>query len=92
MNNRILEKANNAIITSCLDHCNSLYVGIDQSELNRLQLFQNAVDGLLAATKEQKHITQVLSSVHRLPIRYRIGFKILSYVFKSLNGLAPEYL
>ena len=34
----------------------------------------------------------MLSSLHWLPVRYRIDFKIILFVFKSLNGLAPEYL
>ena len=33
-----LEKVIHAFISSRLDYCNSLYVGIGQSELNRLQL------------------------------------------------------
>ena len=85
-----LEKVIHAFITSPLDYCNSLYVGIDQAELNRLQLVQNAAAHLLTGTKKREHITPVLSSLHWLPVRYRIDFKIL--VFKSLNGLAPEYL
>ena len=34
----------------------------------------------------------MLSSLHWLPVRYRIDFKILLFVFKSLYGLTPEYL
>ncbi len=30
--------------------------------------------------------------LHWLPVHYRIDFKILLFVFKSLNGLAPPYL
>ena len=37
-------------------------------------------------------MTPVLSSLHWLPVRYRIDFKNLLFVFKSLYGLAPEYL
>ena len=87
-----LEKVIHAFISSRLDYCNSLYVGIGQSELNRLQLVQNAAARLLTETKKREHITPVLSSLHWLPVRYRIDFKILLFVFKSLYGLAPEYL
>ncbi len=38
------------------------------------------------------HITPVLASLHWLPISFRIQFKILLLVFKSLHGLAPQYL
>ena len=87
-----LEKVMHAFISSRLDYCNSLYVGIGQSELNRLQLVQNAAARLLTGTKKREHITPVLSSLHWLPVKFRIDFKILLFVFKSLNGLAPEYV
>lgn len=69
-----------------------MYVGIGQSELNRLQLVQNAADCLLTGTKKREHMMLVLSSLHWLPVRYRIYFKIILFIFKSLNGLAPDYL
>uniref|UniRef100_A0A673JZW0 Rho-GAP domain-containing protein n=1 Tax=Sinocyclocheilus rhinocerous TaxID=307959 RepID=A0A673JZW0_9TELE len=31
-------------------------------------------------------------SLNWLPVRYRVEFKMLLFVFKSLNGLAPSYL
>ena len=61
-------------------------------QLRRLQLVQNAAARLLTCTKKQKHITPVLASLHWLPVRFRIDFKILLLVFKSLHGLAPPYL
>lgn len=36
------ERVIHAFITSRLDYCNSLYAGLDQSSLRRLQLVQNA--------------------------------------------------
>ena len=41
------ERIIHAFITSRLDYCNSLYVGLDQSSLRRLQLVQNAAARLL---------------------------------------------
>ncbi len=38
------------------------------------------------------HITPVLASLHWLPVRFRIEFKILLIVLKILHGLAPAYL
>ena len=81
-----------AFITTRLDYCNGLYMGIDQSQLRRLQLVQNAAARLLTNTKKYDHITPVLASLHWLPIRYRIEFKLLLYTFKSLHGLAPTSL
>ena len=87
-----LEKAIHALISSRLDYCNALYVGVSQSSLSGLQLVQNAAARLLTNTNRREHITPVLNSLHWLPVQYRIDFKLLMFVFKALNGLAPSYL
>ena len=87
-----LEKLIHAFITTRLDYCNSLYIGISQASLARLQLVQNSAAGLLAQTRRREHITPILSSLHWLPVFYRINFKLLLFVFKCLNSLAPPYL
>ena len=48
-------------------------------------------DTVLQVSKFQ-HITPVLCALHWLPIQYRIIFKILLVVYKSLNGTSPSYL
>ena len=37
-------------------------------------------------------ITPSLYQLHWLPINYRIKFKILLFVYKALNGIAPSYI
>ncbi len=81
-----------AFITTRLDYCNSLYLGISQSSLNRLQMVQNAAARVLTGARKREHIIPVLQSLYWLPVHYRIHFKVLLLVFKSLNGLAPSYL
>lgn len=81
-----------AFVTTRLDYCNALYCGISQSSLARLQLVQNAAARLLTGSRKFDHVSPILSSLHWLPVRYRIDFKILLFVFKCLNGLAPRYL
>ncbi|RXN31585.1 RNA-directed DNA polymerase from mobile element jockey-like protein [Labeo rohita] len=87
-----LEKAVHAFISSRIDYCNALYTGLNQSLLNRLQLVQNAAARLLSNTSKRSHISPVLRSLHWLPVRFRVEFKILMFVFKAINGLAPVYL
>uniref|UniRef100_A0A8C6LWY4 Reverse transcriptase domain-containing protein n=1 Tax=Nothobranchius furzeri TaxID=105023 RepID=A0A8C6LWY4_NOTFU len=81
-----------AFITSRLDYSNSVLYGISSSTLARLQLVQNAAARFLTGTRQREHITPVLANLHWLPIHLRIEFKILVFVFKSLNNLAPGYL
>ncbi len=86
------EKVIHAFVFSRLDYCNYLYVGVCQTTLNRLQLLQNAAARLLTGTHKWDHISPILSSLGWLPVQYRIDFKLLVFVYKSLNGLAPSYL
>ncbi len=37
-------------------------------------------------------ITPVLRSLHWLPVTFRIDFKVLLLVYKSINGLGPKYI
>lgn len=92
LNRQDLEKAIHAFISSRLDYCNALYVGLSQSSIGRLQLVQNAAARFLTSTSRREHISPVLSSLHWLPVRFRIDFKLLMFVFKAINGLAPTYL
>ena len=86
------EKIIHAFITSRLDYCNALYYGVNQSSLARLQLVQNAAARLLTGTRKREHITPILSSLHWLPVSFRVNFKVILLVFKALNGLAPPYI
>ncbi|XP_064205653.1 uncharacterized protein LOC135262574, partial [Anguilla rostrata] len=81
-----------AFITTRLDYCNALYVGVSASSISRLQMVQNAAARLLTGTRKHEHISPILASLHWLPIHFRIHFKIILFAFKSLSGLAPPYL
>ncbi len=80
------------MLFSRLDYCNSLNCGINKSILDWLKLVQNAADGLLTRTRKYEHITPILASQNWLPVKYRIEFKILLMVFKSIINRAPAYL
>lgn len=87
-----LETVIHAFISSRLDYCNSLYLGVAKSSLSRLQMVQNAAARLLTGTRKREHILPVLFSLHWLPVEYRVKFKVLLYVFKGLYGQAPQYI
>ncbi len=89
---KTLEIAIHALITTRLDYCNSLYLGISKSSISRLQLVQNAAAKFLKGQCKFDHVTSILKSLHWLPVHLRIEFKMILYVFKSINNLAPSYL
>ena len=87
-----LETLVHAFVSSRLDYCNALYLGIPQKQLSRLQLVQNCAARLLAGANRRDHVTPLLESLHWLPIEQRIRFKILLLVFKAVNDIGPKYL
>lgn len=81
-----------ALVTSKLDYCNSLLYGTPAYLLYRLQKAQNYAARLTCRIRKREHITPILSQLHWLPIKHRIDFKMLMFVFKCQTGSAPEYL
>ena len=68
------------------------YNSIPDTRISQLQRIKNACARLLCGMKKYSHITPVLFSLHWLPVKYRIQFKILLLIYKILHGLSPEYL
>ena len=82
----------NAFFSSKLDYCNSIPPGLPSYELEKLQRLQNTAAKLTVRAKTTAHITPVLKSLHWLPVKGRIIFKILLVTNKILHGFAPSYL
>ena len=81
-----------AFIIGRIDYCNSLLFGLPSVHLLKLQRLQNAAARLISNVPRYSHITPVLCSLHWLPVKFRIDFKILLFTFKAIYGHAPGYL
>ena len=52
----------------------------------------NAAARLVCNTPRYSHVTPLLRELHWLPIRQRINFKIISFAFKAIHGIAAPYI
>ena len=91
-----IESANRlvcSLITSKLDYCNSLFAGITDTQINKIQQVQNNAARLVTKTHKREHITPVLKHLHWLPIRHRIEYKIATTAYQCLYEQSyPQYL
>ena len=77
-----------ALVTSKLDYCNSLLHEIPAKDLQKLQRVQNCLARVV--TKAPRFSRSI--PIHWLPIKFRIQFKICTFVFRCLNDGQPSYL
>ena len=87
-----VEQLIHSLVTSRFDYCNSLLNGVPEYKLARVQRIQNVAARIVTRCPYRDHISPVLVSLHWLPVKYRILFKVLLLTYRCISGLAPEYL
>ena len=78
-----------ALVSSRLDYCNSLLYGIADIDLTRLQHVQNQLARLVTKSPPFTHSIPLFRSLHWLPVRFRILFKINLLTYKTLREKQP---
>ena len=56
------------LVTSRLDYCNALYVGLPLRLMWKLQMVQNVAARLLSGVRKYHHISPMLATLHWLPV------------------------
>ena len=79
-----------AIVGSRLDYANSVLSGVSSRNIHRLQRVQNSLARVV--TPSTTSSTSALNSLHWLPIRQRIDYKLATLVHRSLHNACPQYL
>lgn len=81
-----------ALVTSRLDNLNSLLYGLPACQLDKLQRVQNNAARIVTRAPMRDHITPVLHTLHWLPIKHRVQFKVLTLAYKAMHGEGPSYV
>ena len=92
MSSELSETVGRAIVLSRLDYCNALLYGIPESQLDRLQRIQNQCARIIATPKPREDVKPALASLHWLPVRERIEFKVASLTYSALHDSSCSYL
>ena len=88
----ITEKLVLALIIPRLDYCNSVLAGLPAVTIEPLQRVQNAAARLIFDLRPRDHVSPCLIQLHRLPVRYRIDFKLATLMFSVANRDCPQYI
>ena len=81
-----------SLVLSHLDYSNSVLCGLPKKSLTKLQRVQNWAAKIVLQREKLSDSRDALKTLHWLPVKERIDFKILCLVYKCLNKQAPDYL
>ena len=81
-----------SFVLSRLNYCSSLYCGLPEYLLDKLQKVQNCAARLISLTPQHSHMAPILKSLGWLNIRNFIIFRLLTMVYKCINEYMPNYL
>ena len=82
----------NSMISSQLDHCNSLLYGVSKYIVIKLQKIENALCRIVFRLDRTCNVTPFLQKLHGLPIIYHILFKYNLITFKAIKCSKPTFL
>ena len=90
-----LDSANvfvNALVSSRLDYCNSFLSWIAETDLTKLQRDLNRLARVVTKSPPFTRSVPLLRSLHWLPVKYRVHFKLCLLIYRALHEEQPVYL
>ena len=81
----------NALVSSRFDYCNSLLSGIAETDLTKLHRVLNRLARVVTKSPPSTRSVPLLRSLHWLPVKYRVHFKICLLTYKALHEEQPVY-
>ena len=81
-----------AFVTTKLYYFYSLFYGMPDYIVKRLQRLLNAAARIITNLGKYDHITDTIKKIHWLPIESRIQYKVLVLVHACVHNIVPPYL
>ena len=81
-----------SLILSHVDYCNSLFLGLPNYLLRKVQTILNKCARLIFSLPPRTPTTRYLIELHWLPVKARIEFKICLIVYKAIKFKQPKYI
>ena len=88
----VVKTIETSVMGSKLDYCNSVLFNVTDKEISKLQGVQNCLARVVTKSLRFCHITLLLKSLHWLPVRYRIKFKLCSLTYQAPTSGKPAYI
>ena len=82
----------NGLVSSRFDYCNCLLSAIAETDLTKLQRVLNHLAHVVTKSPPFTRSVPLLHSLHWLPVKYRVHFKICLLTYKALHEEHPVYL
>lgn len=92
MTQEVAEKVMVSLVLSKMDYCNCLLAGLPNVLIQKLQYVQNCAAKVIFRKRKSDHVTPLLKSLHWLPVKQRITYKIAMLCHKILKTNEPVYL
>ena len=81
--------AANALVSSRLDYCNSLFRSLSSFHMCKLQFIQNTLQRIVINCNRYSRASPILKKLHCLPVEFRCIFKTVIFVYKFLHSGLP---
>ena len=81
-----------SIVASRLDYCNAMLYGAPANTFDVLQRAQNNLARVVCQRGGRTDANPLLRSLHWLPVKQRVTYKMATLTFKVLSSSTPTYL
>ena len=81
----------NALVSRRVDYCNSTLSGIAETDFTKLQRILNSLARVVTKSPPFTRSVPLLRSLHWIPVKYRVHFKVCLLTYKALHEEQPIY-